>query len=198
MPTIHPTAFVHPLAIVLGDVTLGARASVWPTAVLRGDSDRIVVGAETNVQDGSVLHADHGLPALVGGRVAIGHRAIVHGAVVEDGCLIGMGSVVLNGARVGAGSIIGAGAVVTEGMQIPPGSLVLGVPARVVKQVTPQMQARIAATVDAYLELQEQHPWAAPSPSGLEAALENSHRPEAFPPKSEMSAALRRPQLRRC
>ena len=157
MPTIHPTAFVHPLAIVLGDVTLGARASVWPTAVLRGDSDRIVVGAETNVQDGSVLHADHGLPALVGARVAIGHRAIVHGAVVEDGCLIGMGSVVLNGARVGAGSIIGAGAVVTEGMQIPPGSLVLGVPARVVKQVTPQMQARIAATVDAYLELQEQH-----------------------------------------
>ena len=157
MPTIHPTAFVHPSAVVLGDVTLGAHASVWPTAVLRGDSDRIVVGAETNVQDGSVLHADHGLPALVGARVAIGHRAIVHGAVVEDGCLIGMGSVVLNGARVGAGSIIGAGAVVTEGMQIPPGSLVLGVPARVVKQVTPQMQARIAATVDAYLELQEQH-----------------------------------------
>ena len=157
MPTIHPTAFVHPRAVVLGDVTLGAHASVWPTAVLRGDSDRIVVGAETNVQDGSVLHADHGLPALVGARVAIGHRAIVHGAVVEDGCLIGMGSVVLNGARVGAGSIIGAGAVVTEGMQLPPGSLVLGVPARVVKQVTPQMQARIAATVDAYLELQEQH-----------------------------------------
>jgi len=157
MPTIHPSAFVHPRAVVLGDVTLGAHASVWPTAVLRGDSDRIVVGAETNVQDGSVLHADHGLPALVGARVAIGHRAIVHGAVVEDGCLIGMGSVVLNGARVGAGSIIGAGAVVTEGMQIPPGSLVLGVPARVVKQVTPQMQARIAATVDAYLELQEQH-----------------------------------------
>lgn len=157
MPTIHPTAFVHPRAVVLGDVTLGAHASVWPTAVLRGDSDRIVVGAETNVQDGSVLHADHGLPALVGARVAIGHRAIVHGAVVEDGCLIGMGSVVLNGARVGAGSIIGAGAVVTEGMQIPPGSLVLGVPARVVKQVTPQMQARIAATVDVYLELQEQH-----------------------------------------
>ena len=157
MPTIHPTAFIHPRAVVLGDVTLGAHASVWPTAVLRGDSDRIVVGAETNVQDGSVLHADHGLPALVGARVAIGHRAIVHGAVVEDGCLIGMGSVVLNGARVGAGSIIGAGAVVTEGMQIPPGSLVLGVPARVVRHVTPQMQARIAATVDAYLELQEQH-----------------------------------------
>lgn len=157
MPSIDPTAFIHPQAVVLGDVTLGAHVSVWPTAVLRGDSDRIVVGDESNVQDGSVLHADHGLPTIVGKRVAIGHRAIVHGAVVEDGCLIGMGCVVLNGARVGAGSIIGAGAVVTEGMQIPPGSLVLGVPARVVKPVTPEMTARIGATVDAYLELQEEH-----------------------------------------
>ena len=157
MAAIHPTAFIHPQAVVLGDVTLGARVSVWPTAVLRGDSDRIAVGDESNVQDGSVLHADSGLPALVGARVAIGHRAIVHGAVVEDGCLIGMGSVVLNGARVGAGSIIGAGAVVTEGMQIPPRSLVLGVPARVVKPVTPEMTARVTATVDAYLELQAQH-----------------------------------------
>lgn len=157
MPSIHPTAYIHPQAVILGDVSLGAHVSVWPTAVLRGDSDRIVVGDESNVQDGSVLHADHGLPAIVGTRVAIGHRAIVHGAVIEDGCLIGMGCVVLNGARVGAGSIIGAGAVVTEGMQIPPGSLVLGVPARVVKAVTPEMTARIAATVDAYLELKEQH-----------------------------------------
>lgn len=157
MPSIHPTAYIHPQAVILGDVSLGAHVSVWPTAVLRGDSDRIVVGDESNVQDGSVLHADHGLPAIVGTRVAIGHRAIVHGAVIEDGCLIGMGCVVLNGARVGAGSIIGAGAVVTEGMQIPPGSLVLGVPARVVKPVTPEMTARIAATVDAYLELKEEH-----------------------------------------
>lgn len=157
MPSIHPTAYIHPQAVVLGDVSLGAHSSVWPTAVLRGDSDRIVVGAESNVQDGSVLHADHGLPVIVGTRVAIGHRAIVHGAVIEDGCLIGMGCIVLNGARIGAGSIVGAGAVVTEGMQIPPGSLVLGVPARVVKPVTPEMAARSAATVDAYLELKEQH-----------------------------------------
>jgi len=157
MSSIHATAFIHSQAVVLGDVTLGANASVWPTAVLRGDSDRIVVGPESNVQDGSVLHADKGLPTLIGKRVAIGHRAIVHGAVVEDGCLIGMGCIILNGARVGAGSIIGAGAVVTEGMQIPPGSLVLGVPARVVKPVTPEMTARIAATVDAYIELKDQH-----------------------------------------
>lgn len=155
--SIDPTAFIHPDAIVLGDVSLGARASVWPTAVLRGDSDRIVVGAESNVQDGAVLHADDGLPALVGRRVGIGHRAIVHGAVVEDECLIAMGAIVLNAARVGSGSIVGAGAVVTEGMQIPPGSLVLGVPARVVKPITPAMRLRIAGTVDAYLELQERH-----------------------------------------
>lgn len=154
---IDPTAFIHPQAIVLGDVSLGPRASVWPTAVLRGDSDRIVVGAESNVQDGAVLHADDGLPAIVGDRVAIGHRAIVHGAVIEDECLIGMGSVVLNGARVGRGSIIGAGAVVTEGMHVPPGSLVLGVPARVVKETTPAMRTRIAGTVAAYLELQDRH-----------------------------------------
>jgi carbonic anhydrase/acetyltransferase-like protein (isoleucine patch superfamily) len=157
MASIDTTAFIHSRAVVVGDVTLGAHASVWPAAVLRGDSDRIVVGDQSNVQDGSVLHADRGLPTIIGKRVAIGHRAIVHGAVVEDGCLIGMGCIILNGARVGAGSIIGAGAVVTEGMQIPPGSLVLGIPARVVKSVTPEMTARIAATVDAYIELKEQH-----------------------------------------
>lgn len=155
--SIHPTAFIHDLAVVLGDVPLGRNASVWPTAVLRGDSDRIVVGDESNVQDGAVLHADDGLPAILGDRVAVGHRAIVHGAVVEDECLIAMGAVVLNGARVGRGSIVGAGAVVTEGMQIPAGSLVLGVPARVVRPTTAEMRARIAKTVDAYLELQERH-----------------------------------------
>ena len=155
--SIHPTAFIHDLAVVLGDVSLGRNASVWPTAVLRGDSDRIVVGHESNVQDGAVLHPDDGLPAILGNRVAVGPRAIVHGAVVEDECLIAMGAVVLNGARVGRGSIVGAGAVVTEGMQIPAESLVLGVPARIVRPTTPEMRARIAKTVDAYLELQERH-----------------------------------------
>ena len=155
--TIHASAFVHEHAIVIGDVTLGARVSVWPTAVLRGDSDRIVVGDESNVQDGAVLHADEGLPALVGARVAIGHRAIVHGAVVEDECLIAMGAVVLNGARIGKGSLVGAGAVVTEGMKVPPNSVVLGVPGKIVRETTPAMRERIAATVRAYLELQEAH-----------------------------------------
>lgn len=155
--TIDRSAFIHELAIVIGDVTLGARASVWPTAVVRGDSERVVIGDETNVQDGAVIHADRGLPALIGSRVAIGHRAIVHGAVVEDECLIGMGSIVLNGARVGRGSVIGAGAVVVEGMQVPPNSVVLGVPGKVRGETTSAMRDRVAATVQAYLELQVQH-----------------------------------------
>jgi carbonic anhydrase/acetyltransferase-like protein (isoleucine patch superfamily) len=156
-PTIHPTAFVHEEAVVLGRVTLDARVSVWPSAVLRADNEVVRVGAESNVQDGAVLHADPGFPAIVGERVAIGHRAIVHGATVEDDCLIGMGAIVLNGARVGCGSLIGAGAVCTEGMVIPPGSVVLGVPGRVVREVTPEMTARIAKTVRSYLVLAEAH-----------------------------------------
>ncbi|HEU6453134.1 MAG TPA: gamma carbonic anhydrase family protein [Gemmatimonadaceae bacterium] len=156
-PEIDPTAFVHDEAIVIGRVHLGARASVWPTAVLRADSEVVRVGAESNVQDGAVLHADPGFPAIVGDRVAIGHRAIVHGATVEDDCLIGMGAIVLNGARVGRGSLIGAGAVCKEGMEIPPDSVVLGVPARVVRETTPEMRERIAKTVRAYLQLSEAH-----------------------------------------
>jgi carbonic anhydrase/acetyltransferase-like protein (isoleucine patch superfamily) len=156
-PEIDPTAFVHDEAIVIGRVRLGARSSVWPTAVIRADSEEVRVGAESNVQDGAVLHADPGFPAIVGDRVAIGHRAIVHGATVEDDCLIGMGAIVLNGARVGRGSLIGAGAVCKEGMEIPPGSVVLGIPGRVVRDTTPEMRERIAKTVRAYLELSAAH-----------------------------------------
>jgi carbonic anhydrase/acetyltransferase-like protein (isoleucine patch superfamily) len=130
---------------------------VWPTAVIRADSEVVRVGSESNVQDGAVLHADPGFPAIVGDRVAIGHRAIVHGATVEDDCLIGMGAIVLNGARVGRGSLIGAGAVCKEGMEIPPGSVVLGVPARVVRETSSEMRERIANTVRAYLRLSEAH-----------------------------------------
>ena len=154
---IHPTAFVHDLAVVLGDVTLGERVSVWPTAVLRGDTSSIVVGAESNVQDGTIIHVDWNVPATIGARVAIGHRAIVHGATIEDDCLIGMGAILLNGVRVGCGSIIGAGAVCPEGMVIPPRSLVLGVPGRVVRETTPAERERIAHTVASYLRLQVEH-----------------------------------------
>ena len=154
---IDQTAFVHPAAFVCGDVTLGARVSVWPFASIRGDTAAITIGDDSNVQDGTVVHVDHGVPCVIGARVAIGHRAIVHGATVEDDCLIAMGAVLLNRVHVGRGSIVGAGAVCTEGMRIPPNSLVLGVPARVVRETTPEERERIRRTVGSYLELQRRH-----------------------------------------
>jgi carbonic anhydrase/acetyltransferase-like protein (isoleucine patch superfamily) len=154
---IHPSSYIHPAAFVCGDVTLGARASVWPTAVLRGDSAAIVVGEDSNVQDGTVIHVDPGVPATIGARVGIGHRAIVHGATVEDDCLIGMGAVLLNRVVVGSGSIVGAGALCPEGMQVPPNSLVLGIPGRVVRATSEQERARIRRTVESYLSLQTRH-----------------------------------------
>lgn len=156
-PRIDATAFIHPRALVCGDVTLGPRVSVWPCAVLRGDTAAITVGADSNVQDGAVLHVDHGVACTVGARVGIGHRAIVHGATVADDCLIGMGAILLNHVRVGSGSIVGAGAVCPEGMEIPANSLVLGVPGRVVRQTTEAERARIRGTVESYLALQEEH-----------------------------------------
>ena len=156
-PRVHPTAFVHPLAAVIGEVELGARASVWPFAVLRGDSDRIAVGDDSNVQDGAVVHADRGVPAAIGARVTVGHRAIVHGATVEDDCLVGMGAVLLNGVVLGRGSIVAAGAVVPEGLVVPSDSLVMGVPGRVRRLTTDEERARIARTAASYVELQLAH-----------------------------------------
>jgi carbonic anhydrase/acetyltransferase-like protein (isoleucine patch superfamily) len=157
MPSIDPTAFVHPDAFVVGDVTLGPRVSVWPTAVIRGDTGRIVIDEESNVQDGTVIHVDQGVPTTVGRRVAIGHRAIVHGSTVDDDCLIGMGAILLNGVVIGSGSIVGAGAVCREGLQVPPNSLVLGVPGRIVRETSAAERERIARTVQSYLELQQAH-----------------------------------------
>jgi carbonic anhydrase/acetyltransferase-like protein (isoleucine patch superfamily) len=154
MPTIHPTAFVHTLAYVTGNVTLGPRVSVWPFVSIRGDNDAVTIGDDTNVQDGCVIHVDDGVPCHIGKRVGIGHRAIVHGAVVEDDVLIAMGAILLNGVRVGSGSIIGAGAVVREGMHVPANSLVLGVPGRIVRETTLEERARIARTVENYVEMQ--------------------------------------------
>ena len=154
---IDPTAYIHPSAFVCGDVTLGPRVSVWPFAAIRGDTAQVEIGADSNVQDGCVVHVDHGVPCRIGARVALGHRAIVHGATVEDDCLIGMGAIVLNRAHVGRGSIVAAGAVVREGQAVPPDSLVAGVPARVLRETTPEERARIAKTVASYVALQEQH-----------------------------------------
>ena len=157
MPSISPTAFIHPDAVVVGDVTLGERVSIWPTAVVRGDTASISIGDDSNVQDGTVVHVDHGFPTVIGRRVGIGHRAIIHGATVEDDCLIAMGAILLNGVHVGTGSIVGAGAVCPEGMQIPPNSLVMGVPGKVRRETTPDERLRIRKTVESYIELQREH-----------------------------------------
>lgn len=142
---------------MLGDVTLGRRASVWYQAVLRGDMAPIVVGDESNIQDLTMVHVDEGVPCIVGRRVGVGHRAILHGCTIEDECLIGMGAILLNRVRVGRGSVVGAGAVVPEGMEIPPGSLVLGVPARIVRRVDEALRERIAGTWRHYVALAERH-----------------------------------------
>ena len=155
--SIHDSAFVHPAAFVYGDVTLGPRVSVWPTAVIRGDTAPIVVGEDSNIQDGTILHVDPGLPCVIGARVAVGHRAIIHGATVEDDCLIAMGAILLNRVHVGAGSIVGAGALCPEGMTIPPGSLVVGLPGKIVRKVTEAERARVRRTVESYLQLQQRH-----------------------------------------
>ena len=157
MASIHPSVFVAPSASVMGDVTLGAHSSVWYQAVLRGDLAPITIGAETNIQDGTIVHVDTGIPCTVGRRVGVGHRVILHGCQVEDECLIGMGAVLLNRVRIGTGSVVAAGAVVPEGMIVPPGSLVMGVPGRIVRPVDPDLGRRIAETWAHYLEMARQH-----------------------------------------
>jgi carbonic anhydrase/acetyltransferase-like protein (isoleucine patch superfamily) len=154
---IDPTAFVASSASVMGEVTLGADSSVWYQAVLRADLAAITIGAESNIQDGAIVHVDSGLPCIVGRRVGVGHRVILHGCVVEDECLIGMGSVLLNGVRVGTGSVVAAGAVIPEGMVVPPGSLVMGVPGRIVRPVDPALRERIADTWTHYVMLAREH-----------------------------------------
>ncbi|WP_328429157.1 gamma carbonic anhydrase family protein [Streptomyces sp. NBC_00443] len=156
-PKIDETAFVAPTSSVIGDVTLEAGASVWYGAVVRGDVERISVGAESNVQDNCTLHADPGFPVTIGARVSVGHNAVVHGATVEDDCLIGMGATVLNGAVIGAGSLVAAQALVPQGMQVPPGSLVAGVPAKVKRELTEEERQGVTLNGTMYAELAKAH-----------------------------------------
>ncbi|GAA0210103.1 hypothetical protein GCM10009527_002520 [Actinomadura nitritigenes] len=130
VPDIHPTAYVHPGATVIGSVTLGEGATVWPGAVLRGDYGAITVGARTSVQDGTVVHTTEEWPTVIGSDCVVGHNAHLEGCVIEDRCLVGSGSVVLNRARVETRAVVGAGAVVTEGAVVPSGHTALGVPAK--------------------------------------------------------------------
>jgi len=149
---VDPTAWIAPSATVLGDVTIGSESTVWYQAVIRGDTDAIRIGRQTNIQDGCVLHADPGVPCTIGDRVTVGHAAIVHGATVEDDCLIGMKAVVMNGAKIGRGSLVAVGAIVTEGTEVPPGSLVMGQPAKVKRQLTEHDLARIRHAAEHYVE----------------------------------------------
>lgn len=156
-PQVPETAWAAPNATLLGKVTLGERASVFYSAVLRGDMDTITIGERSNIQDGCVAHTDPGHPVVVGAGVSVGHRAVLHGCTVEDDALIGMGAVVLNGAVVGAGSLVAAGAVVTEGMQIPPGSLVAGVPAKVRKELDEEAIESLRQNARTYVDLAARH-----------------------------------------
>lgn len=154
---IDPSAFIAPGAVVLGDVSMGPDSSVWYGCVVRGDMAPITIGASTNIQDLTMMHVDAGVPCTIGARVGVGHRAILHGCTVEDDCLVGMGAVLLNHVHVGTGSVIGAGAVLPEGMNVPPGSLVLGVPGKVVRSVDAILTTRIAGTWRHYVAEAKRH-----------------------------------------
>jgi carbonic anhydrase/acetyltransferase-like protein (isoleucine patch superfamily) len=155
-PQVAQSAWVAPGACVIGDVYLGEESSVWYGAVLRGDTEPIRIGARTNVQDGCILHADPGYPAVVGEGCVLGHNAVVHGCEIEDNCLVGMGCIILNGAKIGEGSIA-AGAVVPEGRECPPQSLIVGIPAKRVGDVSGEQAADIARGASEYIDRAAAH-----------------------------------------
>ncbi|MFO1211697.1 MAG: gamma carbonic anhydrase family protein [Paenacidovorax caeni] len=151
-PQVHATAWVADSAQVMGSVTLGEDASVWFGTVVRGDTDSITIGAGSNVQDASVLHADFGKPLVIGERVTVGHQVMLHGCTIGDESLIGIGAVVLNGARIGKNCLVGAGALVTEGKEFPDGSMILGSPAKAVRQLTPEQIEGLRLSAQHYVD----------------------------------------------
>jgi carbonic anhydrase/acetyltransferase-like protein (isoleucine patch superfamily) len=157
-PKIAATAYVDPAAVVIGDVTIGEHASVWPCVVVRGDVNFIRIGARTNVQDGSVLHVMRDeFPLILGDGVTVGHGVVLHGCTIESRCLIGMGSIILNGVRIGAGSIVAAGTLVPEGTEVPPGSLFMGHPGKFRRALTAEDSASIDAYAARYVEYMESY-----------------------------------------
>jgi carbonic anhydrase/acetyltransferase-like protein (isoleucine patch superfamily) len=157
VPRLHATAWVADNATVIGRVALGEGSSVWYGAVLRGDNDDITLGARSNIQDGSVLHTDHGKPLSIGDDVTVGHQVMLHGCCVGSGSLIGIQAVVLNGAKIGRHSIVGAGALVTEGKEFPDGVLIVGSPAKVVRELTPEQIERLKWSAAHYVENAARH-----------------------------------------
>ena len=157
-PILAPSAWVHERAVVIGDVELGDEVSIWPGAILRGDQGKIRIGSQSNIQDGTVVHATGGVSTTtVGERVTVGHNAVLHGCTIGSRCLIGMGAIILDNAVIGAGCIVGAGALVLKGTVVPPDSLVLGNPAREFRTLTPQQQRAIAEGWQAYVHLAYEH-----------------------------------------
>jgi carbonic anhydrase/acetyltransferase-like protein (isoleucine patch superfamily) len=156
-PVVDPAAFAAPTSVILGDVRVAEGASVWYHTVLRGDSESISIGAGSNVQDNCTVHADPGFPAVVGAGVTVGHNTVLHGCVIEDDVLVGMGATVLNGARIGTGSLVAAAALVPQGMVVPPGSLVAGVPAKVRRQLSAEERDVIRLNAEHYVSLAEVH-----------------------------------------
>lgn len=152
-PDIHPSVFIAPSADVIGHVKCAKDSSIWFGAVLRGDVNRIEIGEATNIQDGSILHADTDLPCLIADHVHVGHHVNLHACVVKRGAMIGIGSIVLSGAHIGAGAVIGAGSVVLEGTKIPPRTLAVGAPARVVRKITVKDVNYIKSWVAKYVKL---------------------------------------------
>ena len=151
-PQLGEGAFVADSAEVIGHVRLGKNASVWSKTVVRGDNDQVTIGDESNVQDASVLHSDPGFPLIIGTRVSIGHKVMLHGCTIGDGTLIGIGAIVLNGAKIGKHCLVGAGALVTEGKEFPDGSMILGSPAKAVKTLTPEQIAGIEDIAGRYVK----------------------------------------------
>lgn len=151
-PRLHPTAYVADSAEVIGNVELAEGASVWFGAVLRGDNDLMSIGKGANVQDGSVLHSDPGFPLTLGADVTIGHMVMLHGCTIGDGTLVGIGAVVLNGAKIGRNCLVGAGALVTEGKEFPDNSMIVGAPAKAIKELTPEQATRMRHAAEHYVE----------------------------------------------
>ena len=156
-PRIAPDAYIATDATVVANVEIGPQASVWHQAVLRGDVAHVVLGAQSNVQDGAVVHTADNLPAIIGKLVTVGHKAIVHACTVEDEVLVGMGSIILDGACIGTRSIIGANATVKQGMEVPPGSLVLGTPAKIVRTLSEAEQDEIKMWALRYVRLSREY-----------------------------------------
>jgi carbonic anhydrase/acetyltransferase-like protein (isoleucine patch superfamily) len=157
IPKAAASAYIDPSAQVIGDIAIGERSSIWPNVSARGDVSSITIGDESNVQDNCVLHCDEGFPLIIGDRVTVGHMAMLHGCVIEDETLIGIGAILLNGARIGKGSVIAAGALIPEGMQVPPYSMVMGVPGKVRREITPDERERFKLNCQHYVDLAAQY-----------------------------------------